>query len=233
MGTKSAARKVATVASSGALASQRADAKESKTSASATSTTAVVALVAGQPAPEAQKTVAAYADQLLEAKGAALNECAAVLERLITEKPEALVPVIDRLAIAIGRKTRRAVSLAAEALPAVARVAPARVAKNLELLRKVYDEATPAGKDGLVRTFAALCNASVAYQKRLEPVLTHALGEADGKSLLRWSQTVLPALKGEPHARARAVVVARLGTLPRPHAAKLADYLGVKLRVVR
>ena len=90
--------------------------------------------------------------------------------------------------------------------------------------------ASPAGKDGLVRTFAALCSASVAYQKRLEPVLDLALGQADAKTLVRWTEIVLPALKGEPHARARAVVEGRVGELPRPVAQKLAEFLGIKLR---
>ena len=86
------------------------------------------------------------------------------------------------------------------------------------------------GKDGLVRTFAALCAASVAYQKRLEPVLTKALNYGEGKTLLRWTETVLPALKGEPHARARAVVENRLYRIPRSVAQPLADLLGIKLR---
>ena len=77
---------------------------------------------------------------------------------------------------------------------------------------------------------AALCVASVAYQKRLEPVLTEALAGADGKTLLRWTQAILPALKGEPHARARAVVEGRLDLLQKPIAQPIADFLGIKLR---
>ena len=82
-----------------------------------------------------------------------------------------------------------------------------------------------------MRTFANLCTASVAYQKRLEPVLTLALEICDGKTLLRWSELVLPALKGEPHARARAVVEDRLDRIPRSIAQQIAQSLGVKLRV--
>ena len=120
---------------------------------------------------------------------------------------------------------------AAEALPAIAKIAPARVARQLHVLKGAFDEANDVGKDGLVRTFAALCTASVAYQKRLEPVLTLALEGADGKTLLQWCKTVLPALKGEPHARARAVVEGRLNLIPRSHAQEIADFLGIKLRV--
>ena len=86
-------------------------------------------------------------------------------------------------------------------------------------------------KTTLVKTFAALCTASVAYQKRLEPVLTTALNGADGKTLLAWTQIVLPALKGEPHARARAVVEGRLNLIPRSYAQQIADFLGIKLRL--
>ena len=46
----------------------------------------------------------------------------------------------------------------------------------------------------------------------------------------RWTEIVLPALKGEPHARARAVVERRLYQIPRAVAQKIADFLGLKLR---
>mgnify|MGYP000741766283 CR=1 FL=1 len=42
---------------------------------------------------------------------------------------------------------------------------------------------------------------------------------------------VLPALKGEPHARARGVVEARLYRIPRAIAQQIADILKIKLRV--
>jgi hypothetical protein len=112
----------------------------------------------------------------------------------------------------------------------MARLAPARVARHLPALTTTFTEVSPVAQDGLVRTFSTLCVASVAYQKRLEPVLDVALGAADAKTLLRWTQIVLPALKGEPHARARAVVERRLPALPRPVAQKIADHLGIKLR---
>ena len=98
------------------------------------------------------------------------------------------------------------------------------------LLTQNWEHTTEEGKDGLVRTFAGLCTASVAYQKRLEPALARALGEAEPKLLIRWTEIVLPALKGEPHARARAVVEERLPVIPRPQAQKIADFLGIKLR---
>ena len=98
------------------------------------------------------------------------------------------------------------------------------------MLTQNWEHTTEEGKDGLVRTFAGLCTASVAYQKRLEPALARALGEAEPKLLIRWTEIVLPALKGEPHARARAVVEERLPQIPRPQAQKIADFLGIKLR---
>jgi hypothetical protein len=113
----------------------------------------------------------------------------------------------------------------------MARIAPARVARHLQRLKDGFDVATPTGKDGLVRTFAGLCVASVAYQKRLESVLNKALGEADAKTLQKWTEVVLPALKGEPHARARATVETRLERIPKASAQKIADFLGIKLRL--
>ena len=145
-------------------------------------------------------------------------------------KPEMVVPLVDKFAKGILSKHKRVVQVSADALPQIAKVAPARVARHLEVLKGSFGEALEEGQDGLVRTFAALCIASVAYQKRLEPVLTEALAGADGKTLLRWTQTILPALKGEPHARARAVVEARLDLLQKPIAQPIADFLGIKLR---
>jgi hypothetical protein len=122
------------------------------------------------------------------------------------------------------------VQTSAAVLPRVARVAPARVAKQIDVLKESYPDCSAIGKDGLVRTLAALCAASVAYQQRLEPVLTQALDDADGKTLLAWSPVVLPALKGEPHARARAVVERRMYQVSRSIGQKIADQLGVRLR---
>jgi hypothetical protein len=154
--------------------------------------------------------------------------------RLVTEltdkKPELLVPLIERFARLLIARNRRVVLSAASALPPLSRIAPAKVAKQLPLLTQNWEGTTDDGKDGLVRTFAGLCTASVAYQKRLEPALARALGEAEPKLLIRWTEIVLPALKGEPHARARAVVEDRLYTIPRPQAQKIADFLGIKLR---
>ena len=100
------------------------------------------------------------------------------------------------------------------------------------MLKGSFEEANDVGKDGLVKTFAALCTASVAYQKRLEPVLTLALNGADGKTLFsHGARSCSPRSKGEPHARARAVVEGRLDLIPRSYAQQIADFLGIKLRL--
>jgi hypothetical protein len=141
-----------------------------------------------------------------------------------------VVSLVEKFSRGITSKHKRVVQTCADALPVIARIAPARVAKQLDRLKDAFEPTTPVGKDGLVRTFAALCTASVAYQKRLEPSFTEALTWADGKTLAKWTEIVLPALKGEPHARARAVVEQRLGQIPRADAQKIADFLGIKLR---
>jgi hypothetical protein len=163
-------------------------------------------------------------------KGPAAN-AARVIDEVLAAKPEAVVPIIDRFVRVIAMQDKRPAQTAAAALPVMARVAPARVARHLPKLKDAFDEATPIGKDGLVRTFAGLCTASVAYQKRLEPVLNKALAEADAKTLQKWTEVVLPALKGEPHARARATVESRLSRIPKAVAQKIADFLGIKLRL--
>ncbi len=166
---------------------------------------------------------------LHDERAAAATQAARVLSEVAQRKPAALTPIVDRLVGAISSDRKRVVQTAAEALPAVAAVAPARVAKHLDKLKAAYPGASDVGKDGVVRAFAALCAASVAYQKRLEPVLKQALAGADPKTLAAWTEIVLPALKGEPHANARAVVEKRLQTLPRGPAQRIADILGIKL----
>ena len=178
-----------------------------------------------------QSKIAEQGETMMEGPRTAATQSARVLSEVIVEKPELVVPLVAKFAKGISSANKRVVQTSAEALPAIARIAPARVARQLDVLKGSFEEANDVGKDGLVRTFAALCTASVAYQKRLEPVLTVALNGADGKTLLNWSQIVLPALKGEPHARARAVVEGRLDLIPRAYAQQIADFLGIKLRL--
>jgi hypothetical protein len=178
-----------------------------------------------------QSQIAEHGETMMEGPRTAATQSARVLSEVISEKPELVVPLVAKFAKGISSSNKRVVQTSAEALPAIARIAPARVARQLDVLKGSFEEATDVGKDGLVKTFAALCTASVAYQKRLEPVLTLALNGADGKTLLAWSQIVLPALKGEPHARARAVVEGRLNLIPRAYAQQIADFLGIKLRL--
>lgn len=182
-------------------------------------------------AGEGAKTIPQLGDNLVSGKKSVAAGAARVLDEIVNEKPEAVVPIIDKYATAIGAAAKRPAQSAAKALPLMARIAPARVARHLPKLKESFTDATDPGRDGLVRTFAGLCTASVAYQKRLEDVLNLALSEADAKTLIAWSQVVLPALKGEPHARARATVEGRLGRIPKVHAQKIADFLGIKLRL--
>lgn len=172
-----------------------------------------------------------HADRLGDEDAAVDAMSSRVLDHLVTEKPELLIPVIDRLAHAVvSSASRRAVRTAANALPSMARVAPAKVARQLPILTDGFESASEPGKHGLVCTFAALCTASVAYQKRLEPVLDTALSTAPPEKLLGWAEIILPALKGEPHARARDVVQERLPTMARSTAQPIAAFLGVRLR---
>lgn len=187
---------------------------------------AAAALIAEQQLVQ----LATLGAQLLDERTATATHAARVLEEVLAQKPEMLVAVIDRFVAGVLGENPRVVQTCAASLPHMARLAPARVARHLQSLTDSFSTASAAGKDGLVRTFAALCSASVAYQKRLEPVLDLALGQADPKTLVRWTEIVLPALKGEPHARARAVVEARVSELPRPVAQKLAEFLGIRLR---
>lgn len=176
------------------------------------------------------QAVLRHAVALEDERESAANHAARLMQELADLKPELLVPLIERFARLVANRNKRVVATSASALAPLSRIAPAKVAKQLPVLTQNWEHTTEEGKDGLVRTFAGLCTASVAYQKRLEPALARALGEAEPKLLIRWTEIVLPALKGEPHARARAVVEERLPAIPRPQAQKIADFLGIKLR---
>jgi hypothetical protein len=191
---------------------------------------AVQALAQELIASSDAQAVLRHAITLEDDRETTANQAARLIQELAEAKPELLVPLIERFARLLVSKNRRVVASCAAALAPLSRIAPAKVAKQLPLLTQNWEQTTEEGKDGLVRTFAGLCTASVAYQKRLEPALARALGEAEPKLLIRWTEIVLPALKGEPHARARAVVEERLAIIPRPQAQKIADFLGIKLR---
>ena len=187
------------------------------------------ALVEAQDGPTVIKHTTAMEDE----REATASGAARIVEEVAKLKVEMVVPAIERFARLLASPNSRVIQTAAHCLPGLSRTAPAKVAKQLPTLTENWQHTNEVGKDGLVRTFAGLCTASVAYQKRLEPALERALQEAAPKTLQTWTEVVLPALKGEPHARARAVVEDRLPNLPRPVGQKLADYLGVKLRPVR
>jgi hypothetical protein len=191
---------------------------------------AVQALAQELIAANDTQAVLRHAVALEDDREATANHAARLIQELADLRPELLVPLIERFARLLVSKNKRVVASSASALAPLSRIAPAKVAKQLPLLTQNWEQTTEEGKDGLVRTFAGLCTASVAYQKRLEPALARALGEAEPKLLIRWTEIVLPALKGEPHARARAVVEERLPGIPRPQAQKVADFLGIKLR---
>jgi hypothetical protein len=101
-------------------------------------------------------------------------------------------------------------------------------------MQAAFPDASESAKDGLVRTFVALCVASVTYQKRLIDSFELALRTSDAQQFPSWAEHILPALKGEPYAQARSVVEKRLHdpSLERAIAQRVADQIGIKLRVI-
>ena len=184
------------------------------------------ALAAGAHDPP----VSHYAKALDDENPNAAAVGARVIEELAAIKPELCAPHIERLVRGLWSQHTRVVQAASVALPLLGKVAPAKVARHRERLQQGFDNASEPAKDGIVRTLVALCLASVAYQRRVVDVLEKALASAEPKTLQRWTEVVLPALKGEPHAQARTAVERRLPDLPRPIAEKIAEQLGIKLR---
>jgi hypothetical protein len=171
--------------------------------------------------------------QAMEQEGRPASQAARVVEEVVQQKPQLGAPHIAKLVKALLSGPARATQAAAACLPLLAKTAPAKVARHLELLREGFGRADEVAKDGMVRVFVALCLASVAYQRRVIDMLEIALSGAEPKQLVQWTELALPALKGEPHAQARDVVEKRLPELPRPQAQRIADFLGVKLRLSR
>jgi hypothetical protein len=173
-----------------------------------------------------------YVAQLSDPKDSTALQAARLIEELSAIKPELLAPHIEHLVSLLGTARPRVVEAAAHCLPVLARVTPAKVAKQLKTMQAAFPSASEPAKDGLVRTFVALCVASVTYQKRLIESFELALRTADENQLPGWVEHILPALKGEPYAQARGVVEQRVqdAALARPIAQRVADSLGIKLR---
>lgn len=184
------------------------------------------AIVAGST----EHNLATHATDLSDGNKNTMALATRVMEEIIQRKPELAAPHIERMVRLLNSDNARVAQTCAAALPELARVAPAKVAKHAAKLDAAFANGTDVTKEGVVRTFAALCVASVAYQKRLIDSLESALSGADPKTLQRWTEIILPALKGEPHAQARAAVERRLYDIPRPLAQKIASFLGMKLR---
>jgi hypothetical protein len=207
---------------------------ENETSPSQRAGTSAAAVASEVVAGTAPTGVDQLVRSLADPKETIAIHAARVVEELANQKPELLAPYIERLVGLLASERARVAQCAAHCLPLLARVAPAKVAKHLKTLQASFASASEIAKDGLVRTFVALCVASVTYQKRLIEVFEDALRHATAKQLAGWVEHILPALKGEPYAQARSVAELRLNDpeLPRPVAQRVADLLGVKLRAV-
>lgn len=184
-------------------------------------------------AGEADHGLDHYIRELSEGSKSGATQAARVIEEVVAKQPQLAAPYIAKLVRALNSPEPRVVQACANSLPELARVAPAKVARHLATLCERFADRSETAQDGCVRTFVALCTASIAYQKRLIDVLEQALDGADDKTLARWTELVLPALKGEPHARAREIVEGRLSTMERTHGQKIADFLGIRLRPSR
>jgi len=206
--------------------------------ASASDSSAAVTLAAELASGSSAIGVEEYVNQLNDTRDDVSERAARVVEELAQQKPELLAPHIETFVALLAAPRPQGshqvhVSVAVHSLPILARVAPAKVAKHLKTLQAAFPTAAALAKDGLVRTFVALCVASVTYQKRLIENFELALRTAEAEQLPRWVEHILPALKGEPYAQARAVVEQRLNDpqLDRGVAQHVADTIGVKLRI--
>ena len=100
---------------------------------------------------EAQDNAAigAHTENMISGGRTAATQSARVVSEIVTRKPEALASFVDRLVTGLRSEHKRVIQASAQALPAVAQVAPARVAKHLDRLKEGFDELSEAGQDGM------------------------------------------------------------------------------------
>src|SRR5262245_65745945 len=88
-------------------------------------------LVAGTAEPPLDH----YVRGLVDPKESTAVLASKVLEEVANQKPELLAPHIERLVSALGAERPKIAQCSAHALPILARVAPAKVAKHLKTLQ--------------------------------------------------------------------------------------------------
>ena len=88
-----------------------------------------------------QSKIAEHGETMMEGPRTAATQSARVLSEVIAEKPELVVPLVAKFAKGISSSNKRVVQTSAEALPAIARIAPARVARQLDVLKGSFEEA--------------------------------------------------------------------------------------------
>lgn len=175
------------------------------------------------------RALGSYVKELAAESSSTATQAARVVDEVIERSPNLGEPFIAKLVEQLGSPHARVVLACARALPRLGSTAPAKVARRIPALRARFESDDPVARDAVVHTFAALCGASVAYQKRLLDVFQRALVEADPQTLARWTPMLLPRLKGEPYAQARETVEGRLHGLPDTEAQEIAAFLGVRL----
>ncbi|MCB9707848.1 MAG: hypothetical protein H6714_03515 [Myxococcales bacterium] len=173
----------------------------------------------------------AYARQLGHERGATMIMAARVLEEVVSKRPEFGTGIISALVDGLFSSHPRVVQMSANTLPCVTRAAPAKVAKHLTRINERFCAACEVAQEGIIRTYVALCLASVTYHRKLEAVFQSILRDAAPPQLAVCADLLLPALKGQPHASCRDIVEGRLGDLPQDWAQKIARGLGIKLRM--
>lgn len=189
------------------------------------------AALAGQlVSGEAGRSLRDYVGAMCSDVESTASQAARVVEETIVQQPSLGAPHIGKLVELLDSPHPRVVQALDTALPALGRVAPAKVAKRMTALRAHFDQGDAPVRDVVIKTLIALCAASVAYQRRVLDVFLRGIAEAPAASLLDWVPSLLPILKGEPYAEARDRVEARLPALPAREAQALAEHLGIRLR---
>ena len=134
-------------------------AKQAKKSAGGAAAIAYKILAEENP----QSKIAEQGETMMEGPRTAATQAARVLSEVIAEKPELVVPLVAKFAKGISSSNKRVVQTSAEALPAIARIAPARVARQLDVLRGSFEQANDVGKDGLVRQQVVVTSPASAH----------------------------------------------------------------------
>ena len=93
-----------------------------------------------------QSKIAEHGETMMEGPRTAATQSARVLSEVLAERPELVVPLVAKFAKGISSSNKRVVQTSAEALPAIARIAPESCYASLRVTLEGGSGLLPGGR---------------------------------------------------------------------------------------